>query len=107
MRWWIRLQMAWGSAGQIINISLLSLSAATPVARYLGCRALWPALVLPPLIVAGLLVLGWALDRWGWMQRLDALGRARSGTWQECLERLARIEAAMGGVAVERRRRRR
>jgi len=85
-------------AGQAISMLMLSASLAPTIGRYLGCRALWAALVLPPAIAMCLLIVGWAMDRWGWAQRVDVQSRVRSGTWGECFERLGRIEALVARV---------
>jgi hypothetical protein len=97
MRWWLRFSMGWGLLGQGINLLLLSLSLAPTVGRYLGCRAIWPALLVPPAILTGICLVGWAMDRWGWAQRNDRENRARSPGWVELFARLDRIERRQNG----------
>ena len=84
--------MGWGLCGQAINMLMLSAALSPTIGKYFGCRALWPALLLPPLIFFILLSVGYVMDKWNWMQRQDAQNRMRSGTWQELFERLDRIE---------------
>lgn len=71
---------------------MLSSALAPTIGKYFNCRAIYPALLLPPMIVSLLLIIGYLMDKWGWMQRQDAQSRMRSGTWQELFDRLDRIE---------------
>lgn len=71
---------------------MLSAAVSPTIGKYFGCRAILPALLLPPLIMTLLLSVGYLMDKWGWMQRQDAQNRMRSGTWQELFDRLDRIE---------------
>ncbi len=100
MRWWLRLQMGWGLCGQAINMVMLSSALAPTIGKFFGCRAIYPALLLPPMIVLFLLTIGYLMDKWHWMQRQDAQHRMRSGTWQELFDRLDKLERLLSDRAV-------
>jgi len=93
--------MGWGLCGQAINMVMLSSALSPTIGKFLNCRAIYPALLLPPLIVTFLLTIGYLMDKWRWMQRQDAQQRMRSVTWQELFDRLDKLERLLSDRAGE------
>lgn len=77
----------------VFNFSLLIISASPVIAKFLGIRAIYPALLMPPIAVVCVLALGWWLDTKGKMlQRMERENIARSPVWAKLFEQLDRIE---------------
>ena len=91
MRWWFRFQLSL-QAFSAVNFLLLSVSASPVIARFFNAPAKLVFVLLPFPVFGALLLVGYLMDKTGYVRHQEKEVLGRSMLWQELFARLDRLE---------------